>query len=393
MSKKRLVGGEFLLDLSMMSFVASVDAETFTAISNAEVLSQLTDLKTYVKSQKSIKPIWVKMKDSESYFVARGELQKVINQPNFVLVIKAKDKILTIQVEFTQVLNEDDVPMDDWYIDTGDAGYNFIDSNYYVDVNAVRKIPAPESTTLTEEEFEIIKDGVFIEGSFLTVANPVLYPPYKDGDYWYGIFIGGASFGRYAIKDDTRVISMSGEASRSLQLRSIAAINGKTYPSYPASDVRKHFISDNGILKWDDINLADIVDSDGNKRFVEGDITIHEISGITQSYGKWSLSGTHLMIVVAISLADTTAITSGTILCQIDVPQWVKDKIVPIVGTYVDRIQQTYYDSVLAKQDMNVSLRLDSTYGLYITLGSLTLTADRTGRIVFDLLIDTDSGE
>ena len=129
MNKKRLVGGEFLLDLSMIALATSDSSESFTAITNQEVLAQLTDLKTYVKNQKSIKPIWVKLKDNDSFIVTRGELQKVNNQPNFVLVINANGKLLTIKVEFTQVLNDDDVPMDDWYIDTNDAQYNLYVSN------------------------------------------------------------------------------------------------------------------------------------------------------------------------------------------------------------------------------------------------------------------------
>ena len=108
MNKKRLVGGEFLLDLSMIALATSDSSESFTAITNQEVLSQLTDLKTYVKNQKSIKPIWVKLKDNDSFIVTRGELQKVNNQSKFVLVINANGKLLQqISMEKEEVTNEE----------------------------------------------------------------------------------------------------------------------------------------------------------------------------------------------------------------------------------------------------------------------------------------------
>ena len=44
--------------------------------------------------------------------------------------------------------------------------------------------------------------------------------------------------------------------------------------------------------------FENIVDKDGHKRFIEGDITFENITGVSKVYGKWSLSGNHLMIVI-----------------------------------------------------------------------------------------------
>lgn len=171
MNKKRLVGGEFLIDLSMILLTISDSSESFTAITNQEVLAQLTDLKTYVKNQKSIKPIWVKLKDNDSFIVTRGELQKVNNQPNFVLVINANGKLLTIKVEFTQVLNDDDVPMDDWYIDTNDAQYNLYVSDVSFIVDDVKSISDDILNQLKCGDVVIKKTGNQYHAYIVTFKN------------------------------------------------------------------------------------------------------------------------------------------------------------------------------------------------------------------------------
>lgn len=258
------------------------------------------------------------------------------------------------------------------------------------DLETVHKMSAPTSTTLTDEQINAIKGGIFIEGTFLGKSNPVLLPYGEFTTTYRGYLISGNEMIGYSINKTTKVISLLSVGTGLMNISNINTFNGKTYPQYPENDVSKFYKCENGTLKWEDINLADIVDSQGNKRFVEGDIEIEEISGVSQTYGKWSLSGTHLMIVVGVDIADTTAISSGSILCFINVPDWVKDKISTLVGTYVDRKEQVYFDSLLGKQTMNVSLRKDDIYGLYISLGQLTFSANRSGRIQFDLLIDAE---
>ena len=266
MNKKRLVGGEFLIDLAVMSFVMSIDLETFTDITNQDVINQLTDLKTYIRNPKSIKPVWVRLQDNDDYIVARGELSKDKDSNVFVIRVKFKGQLLTINVEFTQMLNEDSQPLDDYYIDSGDAGYNFVSQN----------------------------------------------------------------------------------------------------------------------------NLSSIVDNQGNPRFIEGDIEIGEITGVSKEYAKWSLSGTHLLIVVCATAENGTVISAGQELCTFNVPEWIFDKIISLGGGSVDRGSATFVDENASSQNIAVYLGKYGT-SLRITLGGLTFSAKRTGRIVFDLLIDTDA--
>lgn len=267
MNKKRLVGGEFLLDLVMISFVFSVDSETFTDITNQDVINQLTDLKTYIRNPKSIKPIWVRLQDNDDYIVARGELSKDKDSNVFVIRVKFKGQLLTINVEFTQMLNEDNQPLDDYYIDSGDAGYNLVSQN----------------------------------------------------------------------------------------------------------------------------NLSSIVDNQGNPRFVEGDITT-SLEGVTLTYAKWSLSGTHLLIVLGGEIANGTEFTATSVWAELNLPQWIKDKIIPLVTIYVDIKSSTIFSEDYATSQ-NVSCRLIKTTNdiIQVRSGSFTASDDRVFRFNFDLLIDTDA--
>lgn len=135
-----------------------------------------------------------------------------------------------------------------------------------------------------------------------------------------------------------------------------------------------------------DVPMEQIVDKDGNKRFIEGNITMETITGVTQTYGKWSLSGTHLMIVIAGTIDNGTEITAGK-LCSINIPEWILDKIYTIYSSYVVvKNKEPIYGTGLNSQDLGFYLR--KTTELFIDTGSVTTTDDRNFRVEFDLLID-----
>lgn len=131
--------------------------------------------------------------------------------------------------------------------------------------------------------------------------------------------------------------------------------------------------------------FEDIVDKQGHKRFIEGDITIETITGVTQKYGKWSVSGTHLMIVLAVDVENGVSFTSGSTIATItNIPQWVLDKIFPISGTVV----VPYIDFSGQGQNWGVRLEKNSSDKLQLKAYSITMNQDRSFRIAFDLLID-----
>ena len=136
------------------------------------------------------------------------------------------------------------------------------------------------------------------------------------------------------------------------------------------------------------IAFEDIEDALGHKRFIEGDITIETIEGITQTYGKWSLSGSHLMIVVAGTIEDGTVLTGGS-LADINIPDWIFDKLVPIVSNFVVVENKTLIASDYTTQQLLLTLQKSSTK-LSLRYGSLTIVKAKSFRFNFDLLIDNE---
>ena len=136
--------------------------------------------------------------------------------------------------------------------------------------------------------------------------------------------------------------------------------------------------------------FENITDSHGNPRFIEGDITMNTIDGVTQTYGKWSLSGTHLMIMIAGNIANGTTF-SGVLVNSIDLPEFIKDKIITYPGTAsVDIKSINIYSITNTAQSIIVRLRKSNDVVSIEEMTSVTLTADRSFRIQFDLLIDDE---
>ena len=145
----------------------------------------------------------------------------------------------------------------------------------------------------------------------------------------------------------------------------------------------------NGIKVFEDIK-----DKDGHPRFIEGDIELLDDvpSGVTKKYGKWSLSGSHLLIVLSIDIASTTEIVSSVRLCTINLPKWIYDKLDPLFSSFLVNANFYAYASNGSNQSFSTSLRkYDLPAGIQILLdNNVTLTADRNLRMNYDLLIDNE---
>lgn len=138
--------------------------------------------------------------------------------------------------------------------------------------------------------------------------------------------------------------------------------------------------------------LDSLVDSKGNPRFIEGDITTNTITGLTYSYAKWSLSGTHLMIVLAGTFDNGASISPQGVGVLNELPSWVKDKIYAVWGgNYIENKVCVLYASDWTSQTTTFLLVKDSNNDIRINLPSaITLTKERNFRIQFDLLIDAE---
>ena len=64
-------------------------------------------------------------------------------------------------------------------------------------------------------------------------------------------------------------------------------------------------------IKFTKKDISTLVNADGYGVFVTQDGTPEEIIGLTSNYCKWSLSGTHLMLVFCGSLADATILNNS----------------------------------------------------------------------------------
>ena len=148
-------------------------------------------------------------------------------------------------------------------------------------------------------------------------------------------------------------------------------------------------IGGNLIVGGDAKIFENIVDKDGHERFIEGDITIETITGITKTYGKWSLSGSHLLIVLCVAIANATEF-DGTI-ASINIPEWIKDKIIPQFVTVVEaKDTKAYNINDASSQPLVYVLRKDTSKNVYITISNFTASKDRVARLSFDLLIDNE---
>ena len=138
--------------------------------------------------------------------------------------------------------------------------------------------------------------------------------------------------------------------------------------------------------------FENIVDKDGHKRFIEGDLTLNTSlpSGVSKTYGKWALSGSHLLVVLCLSIAENTSISNGVRLVnEIELPQWVKDKIIPVWATnYIETKSVLCYADDWTTQSIVVNfVKSDDKIRLGVG-GDITFIKDRNCRITFDVLID-----
>lgn len=138
------------------------------------------------------------------------------------------------------------------------------------------------------------------------------------------------------------------------------------------------------------VTLNNVVDSNGNPRFIEGNGTPATITGFTATQCKWSLSGTHLMLLLTGTMANGTELTNGMNLAVFTLPDFIKNKITPSwANNYIERKANILFADNWTTQTSTVVLGKFTNINIQQS-GALTLTADRNFRVQFDLLIDSD---
>ena len=135
-----------------------------------------------------------------------------------------------------------------------------------------------------------------------------------------------------------------------------------------------------------------IVDKNGNKRFIEGTLDTETITGVTFTYAKWSLSGSHLMIVLAGTIADETTLSFATWAVLDGLPDWVKDKIVPTFSDIVEYKAINAYADDWTSQGLAFVLVKGEEISIVQSISD-TFAIDGAFRLAFDLLIDNADAE
>lgn len=136
-----------------------------------------------------------------------------------------------------------------------------------------------------------------------------------------------------------------------------------------------------------------IVDKDGHNRFIEGNGTPTTFEGVTYNYTKWSLSGTHLMLVCDIKIAGETALATNDITVDFAIPKWVFDKLFPSIDPYLDAKKSDIRVSGYVVSGLSIESYCYKVSESTIRICSLAHTAgasDEYARIEFDFLIDNE---
>lgn len=138
----------------------------------------------------------------------------------------------------------------------------------------VRIMNAPASTTLTEDQVKIFKEGVFVQGWFLGLLNPIFFPcvTVAAGSTIRGLLIGtdgtNEKISEYAINASNKIsividLFSTFPAANYIAIgrpvnMAISKLSNKAFPAYPnaaqQSGKRYHFILDDGALTWHEGN-------------------------------------------------------------------------------------------------------------------------------------------
>lgn len=148
--------------------------------------------------------------------------------------------------------------------------------------------------------------------------------------------------------------------------------------------------------------FENIVDKDGHKRFIEGNgtptavednETPTAVEGVTFNYAKWSLSGSHLMVVCDIKITAETVLSNNSISVDFTPPKWVLDKLYPSINPYLDakKIDVRTAGYVVSGSYLDCYCYINDETDIRISnLAHTAGEADEYVRIEFDFLVDNE---
>lgn len=161
-------------------------------------------------------------------------------------------------------------------------------------------------------------------------------------------------------------------------------------------------LNEDGTLKMDSNKIAEnghltfenIYDNNGNKRFFSNAGETTTISGVTFTFSEYSLSGNHVMFVVAGTIANGTSLNSGAALVAFNIPHWLYEKIYNLFDDNIDikKIPFVNPSNFSTQEHFILLTKIQYVDKIMIRLTGQTFTAsaDRNFRIQFDLTIDNE---
>ena len=349
-----MLGGYQIIDLSGMS----VSSGSAVSISDLNVLKQLRNLREHIEENynyskplnNKLKAVMLRLRDAESGEKLEGclwgNLSIVDDNLSFNIdAIASVNPLKVLQINVVFEKKQDDDGND--YYDIKSAKYEFKGGNDVVTVTNIKNIPSATINKLDCGDIVLKKD----------------------------------SSGLHAY-----IVSFRNATGICLTYTDAYCIETQSYDK----------VGQNWVYNSEDKTILNSMDhiygKDGHARFIEGNISIGELEGLTKSYGKWSLSGSHLLIVLAGNVENGVVLSSNFNIGDLDdLPTWIVAKITAISSSLVDRKNIVFWGSDLSNQSVNITLRKPSETTIQIRMdGTLTLTATRNFRIAFDLLIDNE---
>ena len=259
------------------------------------------------------------------------------------------------------------------------------------------EIDASANLICTLSDGTVINAGLIREvSSFSIDASQHLIVNYNDGSTndLGDIFSGDINIGgNLSVSNDATI-------GQDLTVARNASITKDLYVAETAEIVGKATLRDDLDVSGDadvggsisgtsfngDTVFEKVKDANGNARFVEGDLE-NINAGVTSAFAKWSLSGSHIMFVLAGTVANGATISDGDTLANVTLPYWIANEIYEVVGDVVEYKDFKAFASNYTTQQMNARLTKDGQVISIKKNGGETYTADRQFRIQFDLLI------
>ena len=139
-----------------------------------------------------------------------------------------------------------------------------------------------------------------------------------------------------------------------------------------------------------------ITDTTNNKMFVSGDVNVgNTIPNVTKTYGKWSLSGNSLTVVLAFETNDqSTTISAGQSFTQvIKFPTYISNRIVPIVDiavAYGTGTACSKTGSIWTATRTNIPIifaKVSDGFNILVGSGITSIPANTSVRVQFSLTI------